>query len=297
MSTCSSCDESPERLDRLERLKRNRLGLADKFSVDEVRDVLIQLCLGLDHFHQLGLIHRDIKPGNIMIAPDGHTSIMDFELLKKAMSTLTKTDGYCTYVAPERAQVGRQVLKRTLFSRHCRLRMLTGEQPFRGTPFSLVLSCQGAAAAIAERRDDLDQVLRHHLQSHREKPEDRYKSAREMADALKALTLVEMSNGPQSNVADQPASVAPETPPPPPPGRASGALVSSPSLDEPVMQSPSMALDMMDMAVPKSGLPANRPSIFKREADPGTSGPASATPADDTKLTSHYRFDTIGGES
>ena len=59
-----------------ERLKRVRLGLADPFGVDEVRDILIQLCMGLEHAHQRGLIHRDIKPGNIMVDPNGHTTIM-----------------------------------------------------------------------------------------------------------------------------------------------------------------------------------------------------------------------------
>ena len=216
---------------------------------------------------------------------------MDFGIVKESDDdTLTKTGivfGTPDYMAPEHAQGQAPSPETDLYSLGIvAYEMLTGEQPFKGgTPFSLVLKhIKEPPPPLVERRDDLDQVFQDIIfKAIEKKPEDRYQSAREMADALKALTLVEMSNGPQSNVADQPASVAPETPPPPPPGRASGALVSSPSLDEPVMQSPSMALDMMDMAVPKSGLPANRPSIFKREADtPERSGPVSATPAEST---------------
>ena len=51
---------------------RVRLGLADLFGVDEVRD-FHPVVHGLEHAH---LIHRDIKPGNIMVDPNGHTTIM-----------------------------------------------------------------------------------------------------------------------------------------------------------------------------------------------------------------------------
>ena len=259
-----------------ERLKRNRLGLADMFSVEEVRDVLIQLCLGLDHAHQLGLIHRDIKPGNIMIAPDGHTSIMDFGIVKESDDdTLTKTGivfGTPDYMAPEHAQGQAPSPETDLYSLGIvAYEMLTGEQPFKGgTPFSLVLKhIKEPPPPLIERRDDLDQAFQDIIfKSIEKKPEDRYHSARDMADALKALTLASAPGVSQVSAAEQPVSVAPQTPPPPPP-RTSNTMTSPPLIDEPVIRPASEAPDVVNEVSSKSGLPTNRPSIFTRETESG----------------------------
>ena len=246
------------------------------FSVEEVRDVLTQLCLGLDHAHQLGLIHRDIKPGNIMIAPDGHTSIMDFGIVKESDDdTLTKTGivfGTPDYMAPEHAQGQAPSPETDLYSLGIvAYEMLTGEQPFKGgTPFSLVLKhIKEPPPPLIERRDDLDQAFQDIIfKAIEKKPEDRYQSARDMADALKALTLASAPGVPQVNAAEQPVSVAPQTPPPPPP-RTSNTMTSPPLRDEPVIIPESEAPDVVNEVSSKSGLPTNRPSIFNRETEGG----------------------------
>jgi serine/threonine protein kinase/WD40 repeat protein len=71
---------------------------------DKVR-LLVQICRGLDFAHKRGVIHRDVKPGNIQVLPDGTIKVLDFGIAWRAGSTLkTKTGlvmGTPTYMAPE----------------------------------------------------------------------------------------------------------------------------------------------------------------------------------------------------
>lgn len=104
-----------------------------------------QVAEGLSAIHRRGVIHRDIKPLNIMVRPDGSIKVMDFGIAKAAnMSTLTKT-GYMVgtphYIAPEQA-VGNPVDERSdIYSLGVVLyEMLTGTLLFSGkTPIAILL--------------------------------------------------------------------------------------------------------------------------------------------------------------
>ena len=272
-----------------ERLKRHRLGLADAFEIDEVRDILVQLCHGLDHAHRRSLIHRDIKPGNIMIAPDGHTSIMDFGIVKESDNdTLTKTGivfGTPDYMAPEHAQGQPPSPETDLYSLGIvAYEMLTGEQPFRGgTPFSLVLKhIKEPPPPLIKRRKDLDQAFQDVIfKSLEKKPEDRYSSAQQMAEALTALTF---------SVDKSPSIPAPTSGKHAPPPRPSKAVadMTHPGPPPTPDQTSSLGSDLSDysnsahaervdttisnggingdQSAQKSGLPPNRPNIVSRSS-------------------------------
>lgn len=103
----------------------------------QAMDIGIQVSEGLAAAHEKGVVHRDIKPDNIMIRKDGMAQIMDFGLAKlRGVSRLTKegsTVGTAGYMSPEQVQ-GQDVDHRSdIFSLGVLLYVLfTGQQPFRG---------------------------------------------------------------------------------------------------------------------------------------------------------------------
>ena len=93
----------------------------------------------LDYSHRAGIIHRDIKPGNVMLTPSGDVKVMDFGIaraMSDASSTMTQTAavvGTAQYLSPEQAR-GEPVDSRSdVYSAGCLLyELLTGRPPFVG---------------------------------------------------------------------------------------------------------------------------------------------------------------------
>lgn len=101
--------------------------------VSEVVRILRQVCAGLQHAHERKIIHRDIKPGNIMVARDGQVKLMDFGLatVLEATAEATAVRGTPYYMAPEQI-LGREITARTdIYAIGCTLyRMVAGRAPF-----------------------------------------------------------------------------------------------------------------------------------------------------------------------
>jgi serine/threonine-protein kinase len=126
---------------------RDRLKGERMLPVDEAVRITMEVAGALDHAHRHGIVHRDVKPENIMLQ-DGHALVADFGIGKAvgdiATDTLTQsgmTVGTPAYMSPEQA-VGEPVDGRSdLYSLGCVLyEMLVGEQPFTGPTVQAVIA-------------------------------------------------------------------------------------------------------------------------------------------------------------
>jgi len=107
-------------------------------SLSDILFIGAQVSSGLHAAHQKGLVHRDIKPGNIMITPDGKVKVTDFGIvsLQNEESDITKTGsilGTASYISPEQAQGNPVSIESDLYSLGTVLyELITGKAPFSG---------------------------------------------------------------------------------------------------------------------------------------------------------------------
>src|SRR3954469_2710192 len=159
-------------------------------SPEEIINISKQICAGLDHAHHHGVIHRDVKPANIMLEPDGTAKIMDFGIAKSG-GGLTSTGqvlGTPNYMAPEQVR-GHALDGRTdLFSFGVMLyEMTTGEKPFAGNNVTTIIYKIIHENPTPPRELDvtihpgLDKVI---MKALAKKPEERYQTGAELAREL-----------------------------------------------------------------------------------------------------------------
>jgi len=114
-----------------------------RFSLDEIVNLMTQIGDALDYAHQKGIIHRDIKPGNILIDTEGKAHLVDFGIARISTSTLTQTGmslGTPNYMAPEQIAGKRVDHRADIFSLGTILyELLTNEKPFQGDSFTTVM--------------------------------------------------------------------------------------------------------------------------------------------------------------
>ena len=115
-----------------------------RLPLDETIALMAQVAAALDHAHASQVVHRDVKPANIMIEPGGHVKVMDFGIAKlESGANLTATGsimGTPNYMSPEQAKGMKVDGRSDLFSLGCVLyECLTGTRPFQGESVSVIL--------------------------------------------------------------------------------------------------------------------------------------------------------------
>ncbi|KAA0084752.1 Stk1 family PASTA domain-containing Ser/Thr kinase [Mycolicibacterium sp. P9-64] len=159
-------------------------------------EVIADACEALNFSHQNGIIHRDVKPANIMISKTGAVKVMDFGIARALADTgnrLTRTSaviGTAQYLSPEQASGENVDARSDVYSLGCVLyEMLTGKPPFTGdSPVSVAYQHVRKDPVRPSKRSDavspeLDAVV---LKALAKNPENRYQSAAEMrADLIR----------------------------------------------------------------------------------------------------------------
>lgn len=164
-------------------------------SASEAIHIAVQILAGLEHAHGKGIIHRDIKPQNIIIAPDGAIKVTDFGIAKLPNSeTITMADkaiGSVHYISPEQAS-GKPVDHRSdLYSLGIILyEMICNRLPFDAET-AVAVACKQIneapippSAFIKNVPCGLEQIL---MKAMSKRPDDRFEHAAQMLSCLKRL--------------------------------------------------------------------------------------------------------------
>ena len=159
----------------------------------KIAEIGEQVCQALNVAHKQDIIHRDIKPQNIMIQPDGNVKVMDFGIATAKNSVKTSTGsvlGTAHYISPEQAQGKELAATSDLYSLGVVLyECATGQVPFDGPDAVSVAVMQVKEEPTDPSRinpdmdPDLESII---LRAMAKNPCDRYQSAAQMRDALLA---------------------------------------------------------------------------------------------------------------
>ncbi len=168
--------------------------------VAEACAVAQQVARGLHYLHEQKLVHRDVKPSNLMLTPDGTVKILDLGLAlmhadHPAHETMSDTGlvlGTGDYMAPEQAKDAHRVdIRADLYSLGCTLyKLLTGQPPFSGPDYDtagkkMLAHAQDPPPPIQQRRLDLPDALAALVHRLLEKdPAQRFQDPREVVLAL-----------------------------------------------------------------------------------------------------------------
>jgi tetratricopeptide (TPR) repeat protein len=179
-----------------ERIERGPLGN------EEALKIAVQVVRGLQAAHDKGVVHRDIKPTNIMFSESGVATVMDFGLAKsKQQSHVTRigtTMGTIAYMSPEQTRGGDVDHRTDIWSLGVMLyEMVAGQRPFRGDYDEAVIYSilNESPKPVEEIRKDVNSELAFIIRKAMAKdPADRYQTAGEMLEDLEA-TLHEIKIG------------------------------------------------------------------------------------------------------
>jgi eukaryotic-like serine/threonine-protein kinase len=163
------------------------LSQQDAFPVHAAQRVLAEVAGALDYAHREGVIHRDVKPANIMVDQKGSSIVMDFGIARATdtqhFTQTGATIGTPAYMSPEQCHGSETSAASDQYSLGIlAYELLTGTPPFTGTPIELQIAhMQDAPVPIRERRSDLSLELSGAVTRMLQKnPADRWPSLHEL---------------------------------------------------------------------------------------------------------------------
>ena len=185
---------------------RSYISRHDSIKLTEISNIVTQLLEALDFAHENGVIHRDVKPANIIVSSGLRIKVADFGIAHINTSTLTQTGmivGTPSYMAPEQ-YIGLGIDRRAdIFSAGIVLyELLTGAKPFEGSTESVGYKIchephRSPSLVNVSLPIGLDVVINRALAK---KPEDRFSSAREFSHALHSAIEQHEENAAEATV-------------------------------------------------------------------------------------------------
>jgi serine/threonine-protein kinase len=173
---------------------RDILNDGEKLPVEQILNIVYQVSLGIAYAHENGIVHRDVKPSNIMVGSDGHVKITDFGIARMESSSVRTQTGMVLgspkYMSPEQV-VGKLIDQRSdIFSLGVVLyEMLTGKPPFVGENVNAIMyqtlnSIPPPPGSVNQSVPDMLNFIV--AKALAKGLDDRYQSAKDFASDLKA---------------------------------------------------------------------------------------------------------------
>lgn len=179
----------------LDQYLRSPDNVPQALSVHDALAIMDQVLAALSHAHENGLVHRDVKPGNIFVAPNGAVKLTDFGIAKiigqENLETTRMGLGSPSYMAPEQIMGERLDGRTDIYAAGIVLyQMLTGQMPFSGKTYEeiIVRHIQNPVPSPSEIKTDLPPLLCEIvLTATAKKPEERFQSADAFRKALRQV--------------------------------------------------------------------------------------------------------------
>src|SRR5580698_5517609 len=188
-------------------LLRNLLSSERKLPPERAAKMAARICDSLDYIHSHGVVHRDMKPENIMVDPEDNIKLIDFGIAanegsrRLTFANLSNVMGTPDYISPEQVKGKRGDARSDIYAMGVMLyEMLTGKVPFTGNNAFLIMNDRLLNAPMPPREVDptITPVMQEIIYRALERdPRNRYASAREFAKDLEHQDQVGVAERPE----------------------------------------------------------------------------------------------------